>query len=317
MSEDGNPQEEQIVIDYEALDPETGFKAVELQIWKAFEDFLAKPEDERGEPEGFVEEYGDEQHIDKKRIKYVTTIGIYAGSRDEFNQRSGCGKAIYANGDVYDGEFFEGKKNGQGHYTFKSTPRAEVDVLMEKMWKAKAQDETREAFVARASKHLRIGASIVETALEYGFRSCYHGDYKNGLRVGEGLMRNRDGSVYKGQWKDNKRHGQGIFYFINGDVYSGHWDMGQKHGFGTYQFADGGEYRGEWVKGNFVEGQWIMSDGNYYEGLFDTKNRPFCNHASFHFPQRQIAVQGVFRKGKWAPLNEMTVSDEKPEEMTW
>jgi hypothetical protein len=314
--EEGKP-EEKVVIDYDALDPETGFKAVELQIWNAFEGFLAKPEDERGEPDGWIDEFSEEKKLDKRRVKYVTTVGIYAGPRDDFNQRVGSGKAIYANGDVYEGDFYEGKKHGQGHYTFKKIGRSEVDAALEKMWKSKQESESHEAFVTRAAEYLQIGKVIVETALEYGFYPCYHGDYVFGQRSGEGLMKNKDGSVYKGQWLGNKRHGQGIMYFLNGDTYSGNWDMGAKHGFGVYSFAKGGENRGEWNRGVFTEGQWLMADGNYYEGRFDKKNRPSDSEASMHFPGKRISMQGVFKKGKWAPLPDLVVCDEKPHEAEW
>ena len=315
---DEEHQEEQVVIDYDAIDENTGFKQAESAIWKAFEEqVLLKPEDDRPDVDSWIDEFCEEQKFDRKRVKYVTTMGIYAGKRDEFNQRSGSGKAIYANGDVYEGQFYEGKKHGDGHYIYKSKGMGEVDTLLQKMFKSKPADQTKDQFVAAAADFLKVGKVIVETALEFGFHPCYHGEYMRGLRVGQGLMRNKDGSVYKGDWKDNKRHGKGLYYFINGDVYSGEWDMGLKHGYGTYRFANGCEYRGEWVKGNFVEGQWIMLDGNYYEGKFDKKNRPFDEDAVMHFPQRNASVGGVFKKGKWAPLNDLVVCDETPAEADW
>lgn len=312
MADDEIIEEEQVVIDYEALDETTGFKRAELEIWNAFEKYLAQPEDDRPDVDAWVDEFAEEKKFDKKRVKYVATLGIYAGPRDEFNQRSGSGKAIYANGDVYEGDFHHGKKHGVGHYIYKKQGKSEVDGLIEKAYKAKPAAESDDAFAARIAKHLKVGESIVKAALEFGFFPCYHGEYQRGVRVGDGMMKAKDGSVYRGEWRDNKRHGQGILYYVNGDAYSGQWENGLKHGFGTYRFADGGEYRGEWVKGVFAEGQWVMRDGNYYEGLFDKKNRPSDANARMHFPQLGITMSGVFKKGKWAPLNELTVSEEKP-----
>lgn len=309
--------QEKIVIDYEAIDELTGFKQAEYEIWKAFEAAMDKPADDRPDPESWAGEFAEEKHYDPKRVKYVTTMGIYAGPRDEFNQRSGSGKAIHANGDVYEGDFYEGKKHGIGHYVFKSKGKSEVDGLVEKAHKAKPAGETTEAFVARIAAALKVGPRIVEAALEYGFHPCYHGDYQRGQRVGQGLMKNKDGSVYKGAWKDNKRDGQGTFYYLNGDVFSGQWEAGLKHGFGTYRFGKGGEYRGEWVKGVFTEGQWLMVDGNYFEGKFDKKNRPCDENAVMHFPSRGISMHGVIKKGIWAPLNEFTVDTEAPVDATW
>jgi hypothetical protein len=60
-----------------------------------------------------------------------------------------------------------------------------------------------------------------------------------------------------------------------------------------------------------------MPDGKYYEGKFDKKNRPFDDEAVMHFPDRQTSMTGVYKKGKWAPLNELTVCDETPAEANW
>ena len=312
MADEENVVEEKIVIDYDKIDEATGFKKAEIDIWTAYEEYLAKPEDDRPDVDAWIEEFSEEKKFDKKRVKFVTTVGIYAGQRDNFNQRVGSGKAIYANGDIYDGEFLEGKKHGQGQYIFKKQGKSEVDKLIEKLVKEKKADESTDDFIARVSTFLKVGPVVVQTALEYGFYPCYHGDYVRGLRVGQGMMKFKDSSVYKGDWFQNKRHGQGMMYFLNGDVYSGQWEDGVKHGFGTYRFASGGEYRGEWTKGGFTQGQWIMHDGSYFEGAFDKKNRPCDDHGTMHFPRSKMAVTGVFKKGVWAPLNELVVDNEVP-----
>mmetsp|Transcript_31713 Transcript_31713/g.36628 ORF Transcript_31713/g.36628 Transcript_31713/m.36628 type:complete len:322 (-) Transcript_31713:271-1236(-) len=313
MADEDTVVEEKIVIDYDLIDEFSGFKKAEIDIWNKYEEgFLSKPEADRPDIDSWIDEFSEESKFDKKRVKFVTTVGIYAGPRDEFNQRSGSGKSIYSNGDVYEGDFFEGKKHGVGQYIFKKLGKSEVDKLIEKYWKSKAADESNEAFVSRVAGAIQVGSAIVEHVLEFGFFPCYHGDYARGLRVGQGVMKNKDASVYKGDWKDNKRHGQGIFLYLNGDVYSGQWVEGLKHGFGTYRFADGSEYRGEWNKGTFTQGQWIMRDGTYYEGKFDKKNRPCDEAGSMHFPRKGISMLGAFQKGRWAPLSELHVSEEVP-----
>jgi len=317
MADDEAPVEK-IAVNYDAIDDATGFKKAEIDIWRAFEEnVLNKPEDDRPDVDGWVDEFAEEKGYDRKRVKYVTTLGIYAGTRDEFNQRSGSGKAIYPNGDVYEGDFFEGLKHGHGKYTYKHEGKSEVDTLVEKALKAKPSDESTSDFISRIAKHLKVGEMIVKVSLEVGLFPTYIGDYHLGVRTGQGEMKNKDGSYYRGGWLHNKRHGQGLLYFVNGDIYSGEWEKGQKHGVGSYRFATGGEYRGQWVHGNFVEGQWIMADGVYYEGRFDKKNRPADSEATMHFPRQAVMMAGVFRKGKWAPLNAVTVSDETPADEQW
>ena len=321
MSENGD--EPKVIIDYNAIDEATGFKNAEITIWRAFEkNVLQVPEDDRPDPEGWADEWAEENGYDRKRVKAVTVLGVYAGRRDEFSQRSGAGKAYYANGDVYEGDFLEGKKHGQGHYTFVKQGKGETDKLIEKAIAARkaSKDEpvSDEVFIADTAKALKVGRTIVESVLEYGVLPCYHGDYVRGQRVGQGLMKAKDGSVYKGDWLNNKRHGQGIFYYVNGDVYSGEWAEGLKHGFGTYRFIGGGEYRGEWVKGNFVDGQWIMADGIYFEGKFDKKNRPCDPSGTVHFPHLNVSQTGVYKMDRWAPVNEIAINDEVPvDEKAW
>ena len=318
MSDFGD-DEPKVVIDYNALDEVTGFKKADITIWEAYsKSVLEVPEDDRPDAESWADEWAEEKGYDKRRVKAVTTLGIYAGPRDEFNQRTRSGKAIYANGDVYEGEFLEGKKHGQGHYTFTKQGKSEVDKLIEKMVQAKPADEPQEAFTARCAKALQIGTAIVEAALEYGFLACYHGDYIRGMRTGQGLMKNSDGTLYKGDFSGNARHGQGMFYFLNGDVYSGEWSEGKKHGFGTYRFATGGEYRGEWSKGVFTDGQWIMQDGIYFEGKFDKRNRPCDANGTMHFPHLAMSIDGDFRMGRWAPLSTLQTNGEVPvDESAW
>eukprot|EP00758_Cryptobia_borreli_P000989 Tbor_TRINITY_DN1838_c0_g1::TRINITY_DN1838_c0_g1_i1::g.23051::m.23051 len=336
MSDDEQPP----IIDYTAIDEVTGFKAADITIWAAFaKDVLAVPEEERPDPDTWAEEWASEHHYSRKRVRAVTVHGIYAGPRDEFHQRSGTGKAHYSNGDIYEGDFSEGRKHGQGHYTFVKQGKGETDTLIENMVNDNMKKQTAlnpdtsadgtkssdcpikyadADFIDYCAAYLKIGRVIIESALEYGYLPCYHGDYVRGFRTGQGVMKNRDGSVYKGDFRDNKRHGQGMFYYVNGDVYSGEWAEGLKHGFGTYRFIDGGEYRGEWCKGRFVEGQWIMSDGVYYEGKFDKKNRPGDDAGVMHIPHLNIRMRGSYKMGRWAPTNKLSVSHEVPvDENAW
>ena len=307
-------EKEAIKIDYDELDT-TGFKKVEYAIWQAYQVNMKKPEEDRQEVDAFVDEYAENNKVEKARAKYVCTLGIHAGVRDEFNQRAGKGMALYPSGDTYDGEFFEGKKNGRGVYVFTSLGMSDIDKAVEKERLAKKETESSEDFVTRISQTLKVGKIIVEGTLEYGALPCYHGEYLHGLRNGDGIMKNRDGSFYKGQWKNNKRNGQGIYYYVNGDVFSGMWVDGLRHGFGTYAFEGGqGEYKGEWAKGLFLEGQWRMCDDNTYEGRFE-KNYPSDECGTVHFPKSGLCQKGVYKKGKWAPLLHYAQSDLAKDEL--
>lgn len=297
-------------IDYEEVDPETGFKKVERAIWDAYKAaVLDKPEDERDDADEWAENYATENKVTGSRVNTVLKLGIYAGPRDEYNQRSGEGKAIYSNGDTYEGQYWEGKKNGKGIYTFKSVPISEVNKLISQ--NENSGSEAQDEYVDRIAEKLKIGREIVNAAIAYGPYPCYRGDYVNNLRHGKGVMKNKDGSVYKGDWKDGQRSGEGVFYYVNGDIYSGQWEKGLKHGLGVYTFANNkGEYRGAWNEGNFVEGQWTMTDGNIYEGKFDKKNRPCDPVGVIKFLGSQLVQQGNYNKAVWDPTNTLTGLEE-------
>eukprot|EP00996_Jenningsia_fusiforme_P000860 NODE_1781_length_1409_cov_102.151471_g1610_i0.p1 GENE.NODE_1781_length_1409_cov_102.151471_g1610_i0~~NODE_1781_length_1409_cov_102.151471_g1610_i0.p1 ORF type:complete len:347 (-),score=80.90 NODE_1781_length_1409_cov_102.151471_g1610_i0:267-1307(-) len=303
---------EQIGTDYEELDHDTGFRAVDWKIWQAYEEaVLNKPEDDREEPEEWAETFATENNLDLKRITAAIKVGIYAGGRDEFNQRSGEGKTIYANGDTYEGQYWEGRKSGFGKYVYKSAGMSEVDKLVVEMLKVKPTEESYEQFAVRAADHLRVGRDVVRLMLEMGPHPCYYGGFINNQKEGKGVMKNKDGSIYKGDFVANKRHGEGVFTYLNGDVYSGQWVEGKKHGGGCYTFAGSkGQYIGVWDKGTMQEGQWIMSDGNLYEGKFDYKNRPGDPNGAIKFPKLGLVQQGNYQKGKWRPTDKLVTEAE-------
>ena len=93
MSDNGD--EPRVIIDYNAIDEATGFKKAEITIWEAYEKNVLKvPEDDRPDPESWADEWADESNYDRKRVKAVTVLGIYAGRRDEFSQRLLAGQQV-------------------------------------------------------------------------------------------------------------------------------------------------------------------------------------------------------------------------------
>ena len=75
---------------------------------------------------------------------------------------------------------------------------------------------------------------------------------------------------YQGEYRDGIRDGQGVFHYSNGDSYSGTWLGGHKSGAGTYYYAnDGGTLVGDWAGGKLIIGKWTLPDGRCFEGAFD------------------------------------------------
>jgi hypothetical protein len=299
--------------DYEALAPESNFKAIEKQVWEAYDkSYLSVGEEDReGEPEDWADTYAEENGLDKNRVLTVVKLGIFGGSRDEFNQRTGEGTTIHPNGDTFEGHYWAGKRNGKGKYVFKSLGMSEVPRLISAAQKARPADESDEDFVQRVAKHLTIGPAIVQMALQYGFYPVYNGEYVNDMRHGQGVMINKDGSVYHGQWVLNKRQGEGTYYYLNGDSYSGNWVQGRKHGIGTYSFAKQKcEYLGEWEADKIIIGKWRLPNGVYYSGSFDAKNQPGDAAAALHFPHLDMVVPGDFQAQQWTPQKDLLTTQQ-------
>ena len=63
-----------------------------------------------------------------------------------------------------------------------------------------------------------------------------------------------------GEWKDGERNGQGIIKYRVGEQWQGEWKDDEYYGQGTYTHSNGIKYVGEWKDGTFI-GK-IESEGN-------------------------------------------------------
>lgn len=139
--------------------------------------------------------------------------------------------------------------------------------------------------------------------VQYTNSDSYNGDFKNGVKEGQGVYTFINGDKYTGEWKGNlqhgigkteyakggkyygkyvkgKREGEGVFNYANGDIYSGSWKNNLKHGKGTYIVnackLEGNNYMkivGNWDRGEIINGKWLFPDNTSYEGLYE-KNLP-------------------------------------------
>ena len=153
--------------------------------------------------------------------------------------------------------------------------------------------------------------------VQYPNGDQYNGDFKNGIREGEGTMvYGESGNKYEGQWKNNlkdgigkmtfgtdaeytghftegKRCGEGVYkYLKTKDLYSGSWKNGLKHGKGTFIFYDTKmKIVGDWFNGQIIKGRWIFANGTYFEGKFEN-NYP-KGEGVWHFVNGNV-VKGEF-----------------------
>ena len=95
---------------------------------------------------------------------------------------------------------------------------------------------------------------------------CISGDCKDG----QGTMNYRSGT-YKGQWRNGLRYGQGKFTWLNGDTYDGTWFEDKRHGEGVYIWHDGSKYKGHYSNGvRSGYGIYYYTNGTIYEGTWQS-----------------------------------------------
>lgn len=172
---------------------------------------------------------------------------MYEGDKKDGDAtlQHGKGKAIYKNGDEYEGEYQEGARHGNGCYK----------------WAKHVKDE-------------ETGEDKIELDEEGKtvFESKYTGQYVANLKEGEGVFEYPDKSKYQGNWRHDKRHGDGVYWYANGDIFSGEWRFGTKHGRGTFIHAESNaRLVGTYEDGKFVKGKWACADFTYTGGYQDNK----------------------------------------------
>lgn len=124
----------------------------------------------------------------------------------------GEGKALFSNGDTYEGQWYEGKKQGIGTYfynyfsatyhgDFYNDEKNGFGVI-----KFSNGDEI-EGFWENGNVH---GES---TVMNFANGCSYQGNTSKGLRSGKGKMKYYEGAEYVGQWKDDSREGIGYLTF--------------------------------------------------------------------------------------------------------
>lgn len=105
--------------------------------------------------------------------------------------------------------------------------------------------------------------------------SSYEGEFKQGVRSGNGTLKDIGGWSYSGEFVQNKFVGTGTYTSKDGSKYVGSWLNNEPSGKGVYTDAKGWKYDGEW-KHNIKEGYGVLTlaDGTVCTGDFksDTMN---------------------------------------------
>ncbi|EQC42693.1 hypothetical protein SDRG_00420 [Saprolegnia diclina VS20] len=161
------------------------------------------------------------------------------------------GKLRFANGDLYDGEWLDGQRQGRGTFTYVNGA----------------------TYHGEFSHNLFNGFGVLRVpdlqhplTKEWTKGSSYEGGFRDGQKHGKGTLVCGDGGSYDGAFADNVFSGHGVFCYANGDRYGGEWRHGKWWGKGHLLYRDGGSYEGDFQNGlfhGFGHRVWPHAGGSY------------------------------------------------------
>ena len=191
-----------------------------------------------------------------------------------------------SNGDVYTGEFIDGKREGYGTYSCTNGTRYEGEWVDDMFIGRNRVTSTLDRIELSGDwSHGSTEASLIchyKTTTHDGHDLCmsdkhieynnnthfcnrwlYHGEYVNGKREGQG-HRLYTNAYYSGSWKNDRKNGFGTLTYVpESGVDSG----GAGTGTGTGVI---GSYSGEWVDNKrHGIGKRVYSTGAVYEGRYE------------------------------------------------
>ncbi len=214
---------------------------------------------ENGELSGYAITYDASGSINQEGIfknsKFFSAFPKCVGSYSVTTWTNCFGTYIYTNGD-YVGAWKNGKRNGQGTYTF-----------------------------ANGNKYVgwyKDGKKHGQGTNTWADGSKYLGEWKDGKKHGQGTNTWADGGKYVGDYQNDKRNGQGIKTWVNGDRYVGGYKDSKRHGQGTYTYANGAKEVGAW-ENNELNGYGISyyADGRINkEGIFKDNKFQYAENKS-------------------------------------
>ena len=204
---------------------------------------------------------------------------IYSG--DILWIKNGNGKCKYNTKDgyeIYEGQFREDLCHGKGKYIFANGEIYEGDFSYggERMGNCTVKYPNGNEYNGKWSRNSECGKGT----MKYKNGDIYIGNWDSNNQNGQGKMKYKNGDYYDGNWSSGKPSGKGEMIYANGDIYEGEWKNGVKSEKGRMIYANGDIYTGEWKKdekngrGEMIYSNHIIKQikGNWQNNTFDTKN---------------------------------------------
>lgn len=171
---------------------------------------------------------------------------IYLGEYKD-DLPNGKGKMIFKNADYYDGDWKDGKFEGQGRFVLRATGISYHGQFVQGLKDGYGIEERADG--SKYEGHFKEGQKHGKGLYKWAIGERYEGEFVENKMYGNGTYSWNDGTVYVGEWKDNKLYGNGLLIEGNGGRYLGSFKNDKKEGYGVYTWNDGWIYRGNWRNG--------------------------------------------------------------------
>jgi len=156
--------------------------------------------------------------------------------------------------------------------------------------------------------------------------SKYVGQFKDGMRDGQGEATYSDGTMYKGQWADDFPNGQGVKILADGMQYSGEFKNGLMHGSGTIIMPDGGKTKIKWLndfplqKEANLSDKAVLSDGDEKDRDMDATpgkaEKPLSLESQTSVGHMEVSSQVSTAVTEGIPPQERGLAAETPEQVS-
>lgn len=197
---------------------------------------------------------------------FLFTSTSYAQSCLSGNCSSGFGKFKYSNGDIYEGEFSDDKREGFGIYIWKTGEKYTGESIADEfhgfgvmeykdgtkyigeLKNGEFEGEGEKTFSDGTKKTGLFGKGKFLGKISYygktvGTTGCLNGDCVDGY----GMKYYSGNDRYFGYFKDSLRHGYGAYYWDDGTHWVGDFKENLLTGYGTYFFITGEKYVGHFI----------------------------------------------------------------------
>lgn len=155
----------------------------------------------------------------------------------------GKGRVEYRNGEIYQGEFENGRRTGRGTLL----QNADEGQVLFSIGNQKFYSTGQVLYTGTWKNGLKHGTDCTET-WNAGHHT-YTGDFVAGVRSGRGKYQH-NGSLYEGEFERGLYHGQGKYYDAEtGKTYVGQFANNLPSGKGVMVWPDGSRYEGNFVRG--------------------------------------------------------------------